>query len=520
MKQRWWARFTPTGKRMTIFLIGLLIVDLFLLAYLNRKPICIEATLLSEMEWVEANGQSSFVYSCEANVETRFSKVFFEKLAEIQRRIVPFERLLKGHFKPIHPIRLVIHEGPSDQLKVSSDVIVMNQSLFFERSWLLEKAFVKAWLQQFQKGHGLGLLRLEVLTHLLVWNLGIREKVMQSWEPLLGQWPQFATSWSGYCQSPVRDIAYLPLCMSPSLTKNAEAFTPFSTNFWLGQKLWQSFQVLSVAEQLEFFKKIDRLVETLSDSEELPLSEMSLTELDGYSRSEADVWRHALEQIGFRDWGWNFVSKVTGDLDAYSNSLARADLYIQKNTAWTSEELLQLQQFALEETDYRLVAENDEGLWTFPWLTPVKSEALPYLKTQNLILVTCRLPTVEELLENQKRSDKIIVVQTCDENPPALIYSGLLHRGLQFFSLDNKDAKFVVINLEALRFLVDRDSSLLKKSLFFDLQVPEKKNNLAQWAGWTSALWNSKYRAYEVQATIDVVEWFKLPENVWPDFKL
>ncbi len=519
MISKWRKKFAPNGKRMMAFLIGLLVVDLILLAFLTRKPICIESSLLSQMEWVFPDGQTAVTYNCQANIKVPLSKVFIEKLAEIQRRINQFESVLKTNFMPQQPIKLIVHSGAAELIRVSSDTIEVSEEIFLKKDWCLERSYLKSWIQQSQKGHGLGLLRLEVLTDFLMWNLGVRDKTYLQWQMVLGQWPQLATSWSGYCKSSLKDESFASLCMSPSFSKRAEALTPFSMSFWIAQKLWQAFQVLSVTEQIDFFKKIGRFIEALSQSDEVALSEMTLSEMDGFARMEADVWKGAFERVGFREWGWNFAAKINNDLDAHPNCFVRVDLLVQRSGSWTSDELHEFQTLALEEVNYHIMAENDEGLWSFPWLTPIKPDAFPALKAQNLLLITCEWPTVEDILEMQQRSDKVIVVQECSETPSPLIFSGLLHRGLQFFSLDNKDVKFVMLNIEALQFLVGRDESLKKKKLVTKVQTPDNKNYLATKANWSSALWNQKYRAYEVQATIDAVEWFKLPENVWPDFE-
>jgi hypothetical protein len=136
----------------------------------------------------------------------------------------------------------------------------------------------------------------------------------------------------------------------------------------------------------------------------------------------------------------------------------------------------------------------------------------------NFIYLTCEWPSVKTILDFQEHADKVIIVKSCPEEPVRPIYSGLLHRGLQYFSLDNKDINFVFVNIEALRFLIKQDESLRDKKLGVFSQANGRKNYLAEKANWVSALWNQRYRAYEVQATVDTVEWFKLPENTWPDF--
>jgi hypothetical protein len=518
MKQSWRKKWAPSGRRMMILLITILVVDLGLLAYLTRKPICIESSLIYELEWVFKNGNKVRAYNCDAKINVPLSKVFIEKLPELQRRISQLEGLLKTNFIPIQPVRLSLHEGNSQNLQVSADSVNMSDQSFFSGDLLLERSYLKSWVQQFQKGQGLGILRLEVMTHFLMWNLGVQDQIHRHWQTLLGQWPQLATSWSGYCKSPVRDEAYEMLCLSPSLQKRAESLTPFSLNYWLAEKLWQSFQVLEVREQIEFFKKMGTFIQALSASDEVLLSEMTLEELDGFARTEADVWKSALDQVGFQDWGWNFTSKIASELDAYNHSLGRVDVLLHRKAPWTAQELHDLQSLALVETNYRIMAENDEGLWSFPWIAPIEPEAFPALKAQNMIWISCEWPTVEELLAQQEKASKVIVVQECNENPEILILAGLLHRGLQFFSLDNKDTKFVVVNLEALKFMLNKEISLSKRQLVSNLQTKESKNYLSTLASWKSALWNQKYRAYEVQATVDIIEWFKLPENVWPDF--
>ena len=208
MKINWRLRFAPTGKKMMVFLVALLVVDIGLLLFLTRKPICIETVLFNQMEWVFNNGEKVTSYNCQTNLKVPLNKIFIEKMGDIQRRLSQIDTTLKVNFLPVHPIKLTIFESASQLLQVSADSVVISESLFFRKDWYLERSYLKAWVQQFQKGHGLGLLRLEVLTQFLIWNLGIQDKSNQQWFPILNQWPQMATSWSGYCQSPIKDEAY------------------------------------------------------------------------------------------------------------------------------------------------------------------------------------------------------------------------------------------------------------------------------------------------------------------------
>ncbi|MEY4615749.1 MAG: hypothetical protein RJB66_709 [Pseudomonadota bacterium] len=502
------------------FLVVLLVVDLLLLVYLNRKPICFESNLVEQIDWISTDSSSKTVYNCEAHRKVPISKVFIERMDDIQKRIALLEGHLKSGFLPLIPTKIVIQEGVQQLVQVSSDQITIGEGAFFGREELtLEKAYLKSWIQQYQKGHGLGILRLEVLTQFLMANLGIHDRNYRQWQMVLGQWPQLATSWSGYCQSPVKDESFTNLCISPSFEKRAESLAPFTLHFWFAQKLWQSFQVLSVKEQMQFFKKLNSFIEVLSAAAEVSIDEMTLEELDAFSRQEIIHWRASFERLGFNDWGWNFASKVLSDLDAHKDSLGRVDLLMKKDRSWTTDELLSLQKIAVEEVNYRIVAENYEGLRAFPWLTPTRPEAFPELKAQNLVWITCEWPKVADLLEIRRKAEKVIVVQECEEKAAPLLVASLLHRGLQFFSLDNKDSKFIQLNLESLAYLVGRDSSLLKKRMIIVPPGKKDKNFISEKAGWKSVLWNQRYRAYEVHSTIEVIEWFKLPENTWPDFE-
>lgn len=507
------------GPRLITFLVVLLILDLLLFVFLNRKPICIESQLLHQVEWIAKDGSVASAFNCEANIKVAMSRVFIEKHSEIQRRIYQFDSQLKANFLPIKPVVLSIREDATSLVQSTADHLIISEDVFFDRALDLERAYLRSWIAQLQKGQGLGLLRLEMLTQFLMWNLGGADPELRSWQQLLGQWPLFATSWSGYCKSPIKDKYFTALCLSPTFSKKAEALTPFSLNFWLAQKLWHSFQVLAVKDQVAFFKNLRPLIESLCEQPSQTLNEMSLDEMASFSRQEAEVWRKAFAENGFRDWGWNFASKVESDLTAYQGSLGRFDLLIKTEREWTSEELKILQEISLEDLNYRILGESDAGLWSFPWLTPLKDEAFSTIEAQILVLVVCEWPSVKKLMELKQKSNKVIVVQSCEGMTEPLIFSGLLHRGLQFFSLDNKDIPFVSVNLEALQFLVGREPLLAEKTLVARLQAADTKKYLANKAGWTSALWNEKYRAYEVHANLDVIEWFKLPENVWPDFE-
>jgi hypothetical protein len=510
---------SPSGRKIMAFLVGLLAVDLIVLTFLNRRPVCVESNSLSELEWISKGDERATAFNCKAKVMVPLTKIFIEKLPEIQRRLSQLDNALKSNFLPKRPIKLTIHEGSANLLQLSADSIIMSEDIFFNRQRSLEKAFLKAWIQQNQKAAGLGFLRQEILSHFLLRNLGIQQPTDNEWQEILGRWPHFATSWSGYCGAPDRDESYASLCSSASTKSPSEAFSPFSVYFWFAQNLWNSFQALTVNEQIEFFKKIDGFVGSLSESDTALLNEVSLVELEGFIRTEVENWKKALDQINYSEWGENFKAKVSQDLEVFTSSLGRVDLLVKKDTNLNSAELENLQRLALGETNYRVMAEEGAELWGFPWLVPMRADAFPTISAQHLVWIVCAWPSVESLMAHKGKADKIIVVQECSDKAEPLIYSGLLHRGLQFFSLDNSKAKFILINLAGLDFLANRDTSLIKKHLVANLQNKIKPNYLAGKANWASALWNQRYRAYEVQATVEAVEWFKLPENVWPDFE-
>lgn len=514
-------KWKPDGKKMLGFLVILLVLDLLLLSYITRKPICLEGELFDQVEWVSSGGEIVKAYNCKANIKVPLSKVFLEKMPEIQKRVNQLEGLLRLNFPSSVPLLLSIHEGTYQNLLVSGDKISVSENVFFHRESVLERAYLKAWLQQFEKSSHLNIFRLEVLTHFLALNLDLQKSLYNEWWPVLSQWPQMATSWSGYCQSPVKDEAHSSLCLQPAFSRKAELFTPFSLSFWFGEALRQSFQVLSVAEQMKFFKNFGPFIKTLSEksaSSEQSLAPSSLKDLEQFTLSEAQIWKEGLSSVQFGAWGWNFYDKVSEDLESYHSSLGRVDLLVRKDSAWTSEELQRLQELSLSEVNYRVVSENPEGLRSFPWLAPVRREAIPDLRAQNFVWITCDWPLVSDLL-NSAPSKKVIVVKDCSEVPKSLIFSGLLHRGLQFFSLDNKDSQFVVVNLDSLKYLASKFPEILKMRLVDRAYDKNLKHYLSSKASWVSALWNQQYRAYQVQATIDVIEWFKLPDNTWPDLQ-
>lgn len=511
-------QFKPSGQWVMGFLLVLLVVDLTLLAFITRKPLCVESTLIDEIEWISSDSKKTSLFNCNSAHKIPAEEVFIEKHNDLQKRISQLENLLKTNFKPAFPIKLAIHGGSSSILQVASDSVVIGEDLFLNKKWVFEQAYLQAWLQQFQKGQGLGFLRLDIMSHFLMWNLGVRDQFDENWQSVLKQWPSMTTTWSGYCAAPVKSEIYASLCIAPSFTKKSELFMPLTLSYWMAYKLWQSFQALPISDQMGFFGAIPRFVESLSLTEDTPLSEMGLTEMDAFVRKEVEVWKLTLEKVGYASYGATFHVKMMSDLDAVSNDLGKVDLFVKKDNDWTTQEVQYFQNLAFGELNYKFLAENPEGYWRFPWLAPISLKAIPSVRATNFVFITCEWPTVTKLLDFQEHAEKVIVVKSCADEPATVLYSGLLHRGLQYFSLDNKDIQFIYVNIDALRFLMKRDENLRNKKLGAFSQSNNRKNYLAEKANWVSALWNQQYRAYEVHATVDTVEWFKLPENTWPDF--
>jgi len=500
------------------FLLILLVVDLALLAFLTRKPLCVESTFIDEVEWITSEGSKTSLFNCKSTNKIPAEKVFIEKHDELQKRISQLDNLLKTNFKPILPIKLTIQGGGSTVLQFASDVVVIGEELLFNKKWILERAYLRSWLQQFQKGQGLGLLRLDIMSYFLMWNLGVHDQYDENWQTLLKQWPLMATTWSGYCSSPLKDEAYTTLCVQPAFNKKAEGLIPLTLSYWMAFRLWQAFQALPISDQMGFFNSIQKFIEVLSLSEDSPLNEMSLSEMETFVRKETDIWKLSLEKVGYSSYGSTFHIKIISDLDSSNKDPGKVDLFIKKDSEWNPKEIEGFQNLVFHELNYRILTENPDGFWSFPWLSPIDLKSIPSVRALNFIYLTCEWPTVKSILDFQEHADKVFIVQSCPDEPANPIYSGLLHRGLKYFSLDNKDIKFIYINIDALRFLMKSDEKLRNKKLGAFLQTNGRKNYLADKANWTSALWNQQYRAYEVQATIDTVEWFKLPENTWPDF--
>ncbi len=514
----YFKKIKPSGQWMMSFLILLLIVDLTLLAFITRKPLCFESTFVDKIQWMNQEKSTTTFYNCNSKNKIPAEPIFIEKHEDLQKRLSQLEGLLKANFKPILPIAVTIQSGGSSVLQFSSDSVVIGEDLFFNKKWIFERAYLKSWLQQFQKGQGLGFLRLDVMSDFLMWNLGVRDQHDESWQSILKQWPLMASTWSGYCSSSIKDEAYTSLCLEPSFTRKAEFFMPLSLNYWLSFKLWQAFQALPMGDQIGFFNSIPKFIEMLSLTEDTPLNELTLTEMESFVREEASLWRSILEKTGYSSFGATFQMKLASELDMASSNLSKVDLFIKKDNDWSPLELQNFSHLAFQEMKYRVLTETPEGLWSFPWMAPINGKALPSIRALNFVFLTCEWPNVKALLDFQEHADKVIVIQSCPDEPISVIYSGLLHRGLQFFSLDNKDVNFVYVNIEALRFLIKRDEKLRDKKLGAFLQTNGRQNYLAELANWSSALWNQKYRAYEVHATVDAIEWFKLPENTWPDF--
>lgn len=513
-------KLKPTGQNLILFLLFLLVIDLILLVFISRKPICFESSLVSQIEWVNENeSTSAVVYHCNYQKLPSEENIIYEHIDEIQKKLAQSENLLKSNFKPMRPIRLKIKEGEFGFIQSSPDLLAMDQKNFFSKSLLFERGYLKTWLQQFQESPGLGFYRLEVFTNFILWSLGVNGHFDLQWQNILTRWPLMGTSWSGYCKSPVKDDIYSQLCLNKTINQSAELMMSLPTAFWISLKLWQSFQLLPLADQIKFYKSIGPFIENLSQAESAPITETTLKEIEKFIKSEINIWRQAFEKMGYKEWGSNFEAKVNIDLESASGNLGRVDVLLKKTGAWTVNELNSYQILSLQEANYRIMGLNDEGIWSFPWLAPIKPSAFPSIKSEYLIWLSCDWPYVQDILDLQEHSDKLIFVHECNEKAKHIILSGLLHRGLQFFSLDNREIEFIQINIEALRFLMKLDPILRDKKLGSFQQVNERKNYIASKTNWSSALWNEKYRAYEVQGTIDVIEWFKLPENTWPDFE-
>jgi hypothetical protein len=503
-------------KRLIVFLFVLVFLDLLILSFINRKSLCIQSAWIEEVIWHFSEEDTFNIYTCDDKIKTPFKEEIADTIQTLNEHIIKVEKKLNGLGVMVRGFRVHILNHSSNSMQIHGNELMLSANLITENNGeSLRRGLIKSWILQQQKTSGLDLFRLEALANLFV---SVNELKVQPGEDLV-DWTKSSifhvASNAAWCNSPLKQQEYESLCLEFEKQSLSGSFSYMPSALWLAGKVNEVYGNLSMENRLLFIKNFRHLIENLSLTTSEAKGLLSLSDIVVYVRKEILAWSEAFKAVNQPIISEQLLKSYQSEEDNLNSYWENLDFIFYQEADWSSEQVKRFQDLVMLEKNHRVIGLNAKGFWLWPFVGPLNETALDFkIKSKYILYLSCEVPQVKDLL--MKWSDRVLWIQNCEASPKPIVFNGFLHRGIQYFSLDNAEIKFISFYLPALNYLIVKNPKI-KDSVFALKPMKDQQSRLAELATWKSALWKAEYRAYEVSSAISVVDWFKLPDGTWPE---
>ncbi len=536
-------------KKILYFIFSLIILDLIILSFINRKSLCVQSHFVNEVSWYsksKPNTESTYspflqsepsdftVFSCNTKKKVLYNDEYVDNLNKINYRLSKLESKIAtlSDLKKINlNLSIHIYKNINLFLKINSNEILISEDLLTdEKSDEFSRAIIKSWVFYNQRNLGLNLFRLETTTDLLmrIFKLNNVSDENIKWQNLIER-PKFifsGASFASWCQSPLMQVEYESIC-SEDIIKSGAAISLSSLSIvkWFSNLLYNAFTEIKVEDQIYFYKQLAFLIEELSEQVGFldPLQKDSIdfnsvSEQKKFINTEIINWINKSEKIGLKNFSQQ-LERMRLKLEIPLNEKTQnLDFIFYQSKPFSKQQIEAFNYLTFIESDYSFLGLTNEGFWFWPFIGFHGESVYDIpLQAKYIIYQSCELPTVQSLLGFQRWTQRVLWVQDCDLKDNHLALHGFLHRGIQYFSLDNAKVNFMLLFLPSLNYLIQKNKKISHGAFAFKSMRENPTNYLAELAGWTTPLWNHKARAYEVKSTIGLVEWFKFTNDFWPE---
>jgi hypothetical protein len=506
-------------RKLGIFLFALVFLDLLILSFINRKSICIQTHWIDEVVWHFSENEALNIYTCEDKIKTSYNEIIADSVQTLNQHIIQVEKKLKNLGGPVRGFRLHILNYSENYIQVNGSDLNISANLISEKNGEeLIRGLVKSWILQQQKVSGLDLFRMESLTNLLLGMIDLKPQQNLEWINWVQASPFHLGSYFAWCNSPLKRFEYDSLCLKFERQSLTGGFSYQLLALWFAKNIEVVYESLSLENRLLLLKNFHLLIENLSLSPSQNNGLLSLTDIVVFIRKEISAWGSVFRAVKLPEVSEQLLKSYQIEENKLNTYWENLDFIFYQEEDWSSEQIKRFQDLAITEKDYKFIGLNAKGFWLWPFVGSHDVKSMDFkIKSKYVIYQSCSLPKVKDLL--MKWSDRILWVQSCEREPKTIIFNGFLHKGIQYFSLENPDIKFISFYLPALQFFISKNP-FLKNSVFAFKSMKNQQSRLAELASWKSVLWSAEFRAYEVSATISVIDWFKLSDGTWPEIMI
>jgi hypothetical protein len=520
MAARWWTSIS----------ICLILLSFIVFGYMSRRPLCIDSKLVEKIDRISEAGEVATAYRCGMYKAVPYDEQWNNSLASISRRVQRTEKFLES----LAPISgyfhvLVFEKKPWTYKIVGRDIHLSEEALYAPGA--LEKSLIKAWLReksnpQMQEHPILEESLSDLLFYANQGDLQIEDPQLKISPDIesIEKWPFVVKSLSGYCRSSWRELEHQQVCLKE--LKDKQSFEAKDVNLislslrpLLTQAMVASYMKLRPNEQRFFLASIPRVIASINiqyppggfsaiDSSKQSLIDLSL-EVSGLLKaliedqdltSDSDL-RYS---TAFSRWTAFLGSEML--LRGFSDQLgeAKLDHLVAIIRAKSDLQMEALARAALKLKSLTVALLDHDQIYLLPGIDPVQRGLFGKIVAQRVSVIACGALTLSELDSYSDITDRLTVVESCDDSP-SLQYEGLMLGQIDKFALQNPTVSFVEVHLPSLHLLLERQ----KVSPSLNLAMSFDQASLLQALGWQKPVYDESLKAYHAKSAIEAFKLYR-----------
>ncbi len=496
---------------ISISLLSLGLLSLVFLA-LSKDPLCIDSTIVESID-IQLQDRTQSVFRCSLRREVPFSEYFFNRQNDFNRRFKKVYRLLES-MKPLRQrINLNISTLEPLQFTVKGSKVVLGSDLV-EREGVLEKALFKVWFrEQMISGNLENELSEEVITDFLVYLVLGKLPDEQDGADRPLRWSQIIKSMSSYCESNWVTPEDLNICAGAEgedwgLKDQLHVMNlrPVLTSSWV-----LAYLRLPANERYFFVSELPNLIKKLN--KEIPSIKGSFEKVSDFQAANRKIVGFKKDLAGSLEANSKFSEYLEYELKSFgfkedTDSAFFDVLFVSlKSLDERSPLIHSLRKLALAHPRIQIAVKSADRLWLMPEKTPIDQDQFGQIRAHRTVVEKCGLYDFNFVLEYSNLTDKLLVVNRCQDQHEAA-YGGFLSEGIERFAQQNKSFSFVQFHLPS---LLMKKSDLLTAGNVVEL-LRDQDNRLGSYQklGWHSIQWNQKANFYEPESYNEAIQSFRL----------
>ena len=386
-----------------------------------------------------------------------------------------------------------------DQLfKVQSNEVYLSKNYLLEKNYL-EKAIFKVWFRtHYEKQYAQSILTEEVVTDLMS-HLANSKAMSLVAENEKANWPMTLKNIKDYCLSSARLFEHESFCTNLSQQdKLSESdMTDLSLRPFLSQTLIDMYRKLPMREQIYFFKNLNVIphVETRFDDSVLGQLKKSISQV-------TNVFEQSEE----------FISMLMSRSFDFDKNYLEIDfaLVSSENRGSKSVDFQKIQKFAELRKDQNIAFIDQTKIWLFPNQSSIELGQFEW-KINKMMLVQCGPPKIEDVLNYEKYTNRLVVVDRCNYEQNSLDVTDFLASGIEKFASKNKEIYFVQFHLPSLRLAYEKMGTQ-QVSLYKMLSSEADQILLSEAMGWRALNYIESAEAFRPVSDIEAIEIFRAPK--------